>query len=312
MFLLAGIVVAEGFLRHTDKQTNCASLHLSVQPKSGSTWLEFVLAAVTDEYCSVNHCSTNNGGSADGWWGIDFAEGHPRTTSLKTVNRKGKHTMRVLKEVQMHYVKEPEIGQDAALQEIQKADWASLDRSIKASGLKDRDERKCYIYMFRDPRDVALSACHYFHQGSECNADQYLADRISSYSAWTQLRYAEYKSLSQVAPDQHFEVFFSDLSRTFVPTVVRLADSIGMPITEAQAEAIEKAVSIDKMRKAEKRDETLMDRSVLSRGGSGDKIRKGATCGFKSEVAEKTAEAVTSKMNSVLSDELAQMFDCEK
>jgi hypothetical protein len=216
--------------------------------------------------------------------------------------------MRVMKELKMDYVTQPETDQDDELQTIRQAD----SESLKAVGMKDKHQRKCYIYIFRDPRDVALSACHYFLEEDACNADKYLSERISGYTAWTQVRYDEYKTVSEVAPEQNFAVFFSDLKLNFVPTIQRLAESFGMPITDAQAAAVEKAVSFSEMRKAEQRNRTLLDKSVLSRGGKNDKMRKGTHCGFKGEVTEKTAEAVTTKMNSLLSKELAEMFDCEK
>jgi len=255
---------------------------LNGEPKSGTTWLEFVLKAVLTESCA--HTA-----------GCD-AVPQDRTVLTKTAadmvtfSLEGKHVI-------------PNIGHKNQF-DFSRAPVLS-DEQVKqaaARTMEEADAASKWLVIFRDPRDVTISSC--FHMFKGCpKPDEYTNSKLGSITAWIDLRYRLFKAVKELAPQRVKFLFYEEMKEDEQGTIMEIAQFFGVPLDKEQAAKIHEQTTFDSMARMPKKE-------VAQGGAASGKVREGATCGFKHTLSEVTMQSASKQIKRILDSELARKFTC--
>jgi hypothetical protein len=266
---------------------------MHAQTKSGTTWLESILKEIASQYCFANGCTVEN---------MDWSSAKPFYVRFQN-GQKMKFDLHFKHNLLLPHSKtSTHPGTNASgIRER----WEARSSEVPEVAKHNQLEKKCRIGVYRDPRDVTISACHFFTR--DCNPDQYLTDHLEATATWIGIRHEEFSIAHEFAPNTHFMLFYPDLMNEFVPTVTRLARDLGLPVDKAVVAEMEQKFSVKNMKKRESKG--LVRNSVKHYGS---KVRKGGLCEFRTEVSSTTAREATVKMASILPKDLMMRFECDE
>lgn len=252
------------------------------EPKSGTTWLEFVLKELITESC-------------DKAAGCDLIP-EDRTvtaqtaTKLVTFNLSAKHTI-------------PNVGHINKFDFSRAPDLSDAEvEQAAARTLKEATEATRWLIIFRDPRDVTISSC--YHMFKDClNADQYMSQKIGAVTRWIDLRYRLFKALQVMAPQRVKMLFYDHMKNDEEGTIAELADWMGLHLSKEKVARVYDLTTFSSMAK-------LPTKKVPQGGAASGKVREGAICGYKKDLSEDVEETTTRQMRRILGSELSARFTC--
>jgi len=258
------------------------SVLLNGEPKSGTTWLEFVLKELITESCSREA-------------GCELTP-EDRTVTAKTAadlvtfDLSGKHTIPNVGHInKFDFSRAPDLSDE----EVQQA---------AAKTLQEATEARKWLVIFRDPRDVTISSC--YHMFTNCpNADQYMSQKIGAVTRWIDLRYRLFKALQVMAPQRVKMLFYDHMKHDEEGTITELADWMGLHLTKEQVSRVYDLTTFSAMAK-------MPTKKVPQGGAASGKVREGAICGYKKELSEDVEETTTRQMRRILNSELSAKFAC--
>lgn len=233
----------------------CAVLKQSAQPKSGTTWLGQLLYSLGEAACDdERRCQ---------------AKRHSRRMRIV-----GRHLdMRIEPRLEKHDVPgvgDEKFGYHGALFPIDPPREKVNAKRLDELAATLQEEKTCIFFMFRDPRDVVVSACH--HGGKPCNLQSFWRKHMAATAEWISLRYAVFAHLeARGAPVS--AVFFEDLKRNFTGTAATIAAAAGLPVPARLLPRVQEETSLKALR------DLAADGHL---GGGETKVRKGHDCGFLS------------------------------
>jgi hypothetical protein len=286
-------------------------VHQNAQPKSGTTWLENIVNLMVHQYCSANGCTALQDEDApDPRDRRQVLVSSQEWQTLVDLNADGEKTNELwLRDKHKLFPYEavgtpPKYPKTPAPLEVMTT--PAFKQQLFEFAAHMKKHRTCIVGLLRDPRDVVLSACHYV-EGSACRPEEYLKANLNATLSWTQLRFNIYNELSAMIPDRFFVLYFEDLKEDFQGTVGHLAEQLGFPLGAESLAAIEHETSFSRLKHMET-DGVLNGKS--RRTGHGDKIRRGAACGFSSEVDSPTAAWSTSMFAKYATASFNERFSC--
>jgi len=265
-----------------EQKMHCAFVHEHGQPKSGTTWLHFVLLKIAKYSCD------EEGGTKCVRPDMEaFPPFYHKKHELFPYRAIGGDNFQRLAPTHV-------LRQKAARSELR----SFIEKLNKSRG--------CIVGLLRDPRDIVISGCHYFQKA--CAPDQYMRSELGYAVSWTALRWEVYSRVAEALPGRMFILFYQDLRQRFVPVVQRLSQQLGMPLAEQKVHRVENETSVAKMQLSEKAG-FVPNIKWLPRGVV--KVRKGEVCGFLSEVSPRTAAWAAKEMEKAhLPSELAEKLSC--
>lgn len=250
-------------------EPRCAVLKLSAQPKSGTTWLSQLLYSLGTAACDDGRCTVEHGATHMHLTGPDL--------DLNIEPKADKHGI--------PGVGGEKFGYKNALFP-KKPPTETLDaQRLEELAATLRAEKTCILFMFRDPRDVVVSGCHYsqkWREGAEtCDLGHFWRKHLAATAEWISLRYAVFAHLeASGAPVS--SVFFEDLKTNFEATAATIAANAGLEVPARLMPRVQAETSLDALR-------NLAADGHLAGGET--KVRKGEQCGFLS--ANLTAEDIS-------------------
>jgi len=169
--------------------------------------------------------------------------------------------------------------------------------------LLSKDPTAKWVTIFRDPRDVTISAC--YHLIHDCpDMEQFVQTHLPRDVQWVDLRFRFFKEIKR-QDDSRVDIFFYDeLQRFGVRGVQQLGLLLlGQPMaTTAEAEEIQKRANFKSMERA--------GEAIPQGGAQSGKMRKGRLCGFKSELSGPAAANATAVMRSMQKSDLTGRWIC--
>lgn len=271
-----------GGLRFYDDDGRMHDVVLNGEPKSGTTWLEYVVKEILTTACT------------------DETTCH-LTHNERTVTTETAAAMLTYSLDEKHII--PGVGH------INKFDFnnppALTDKEIRMRAretLRNSSTGKQWLVVFRDPRSVTLSSC--FHMYKNCpDPAGFSMKRIDVLTKWIDLRYRFFKELQkQAEPKRVMLLFYEDIREDEVGYINKIGGFFGVSLTEAQVAKVQETTTLSAMKDMGKR--------VPQGGAASGKVREGATCGYRSELPEDAGKRVTQKMRRLLGKELKQKWTC--
>lgn len=252
------------------------------EPKSGTTWLEHVLRALVTEYCGhAVGCDTVPG---------DHTVAAKTAADLVTFSVEGKHVI-------------PYVGHknDFDFSRAPKVSDADL-RAAASRRLEEASSGTRWLAIFRDPRDVTISACYHMYKGCP-NADKYMSKRLGTITAWIDLRYRLFKAMQGLAPERVTLLFYEEMRRDEQGTIMDLAELFGVPLDREQAARISAETTFDAM--------ALLPKTAVAQDfAASGKVREGLVCGYKKVLSEAMVHSSSREMRRILNSELSGRWTC--
>jgi len=256
---------------------------LNGEPKSGTTWLEYVAKEILTEVCAKESgCQLLKGAN-----GRDLVA--HRGSGSVAYDMDTKHEI-------------PNVGHKNAF------DFSiapsMTDEQVKAAAKATLDgaaESAKWLVIFRDPRDVTISSC--YHMVKNCpNPNGYVGGKISRISQWIDLRYRLFDALRKLAPDRVLMLFYEEMKKDEQGTIGRLADYFEVPLNKKQGMLISSRTTFSAMKDSG---------SKIAQGGAASgKVREGASCGYAKELDADAAKRITEQMRRDLSPALNAAWAC--
>lgn len=292
LFALAALAPAMqrggGARADATRQPRCAELRLSAQPKSGTTWLAQLLYSLGTAACEDGRCKARKGATH-----MHLSGDH---LDLRIEPKSDKHGV-------------PGVGDEKFGYHSALFPKSPPDETLNAQRLDDladklRAEKTCIIFMFRDPRDVVVSGCHYtenWRHGEKCDLEGFWRKHVAATAEWISLRYSVFAYLeARGAPVS--SVFFEDLKTNFTATATAIAAAAGLKVPARLLPRVQNETSLDALR------DLAADGHLA---GGETKVRKGEQCGFLS-ATNLTAEDISwaSQFIDAMPRALRRKFAC--
>jgi len=195
-------------------------LHVTGEPKSGTTWLEMIIHSLAQRACEdkdlgndcvyLKHAKRVDRNEDDRQFKLWFNHGQANDNSNITgIMHCGKHFIYPKNAGVYHpnsgYFKPPLFHHrhfrdipgcaefsvpslSASEEELIKAN-AVLARCIPTELTSHEDMLERFVLISRDPRDVAVSAYYYFRHDEETTLTEYITQHLPTITAWTALRF---------------------------------------------------------------------------------------------------------------------------
>jgi len=256
---------------------------LNGEPKSGTTWLEYVAKDLLSQVCEKE----------PGCQLLQNPDG--RTVSAQRTSGLVKYDMDTKHEI-------PNVGHKNAFdfsiapsmtdEQVEAAAKATLDQAPE--GAK-------WLAIFRDPRDVTISSC--YHMVKNCpDASGYTNGRIDKIARWIELRHRLFVELQKLAPKRVMLLYYEEMKMDEKGTIRRIAEYFEVPLTKKQGMLISEHTTFSAMKES--------GAKIAQGGAASGKVREGATCGYEKELTHEAAAQVTNKMRRVLSPALNAIWKC--
>eukprot|EP00415_Alexandrium_ostenfeldii_P003981 UN3981 len=104
-----------------------------------------------------------------------------------------------------------------------------------------------WVVIFRDPRDDVVSACYHGLDGC-LGVDKYVGDHIAAFASWISIRYRMFRAIQALSPPQVRLVFYDEMRRGEVGTIMEIAAFLGSPLSRGQAELVHDRTTMDAVR----------------------------------------------------------------
>lgn len=277
----AGVVDGLAALSAQVKNT---SIVINGEPKSGTTWLEYVAKEVLGQGCTKRHrCSM-----------VENADGRTYSAQMPSgtvsYDMSAKHTI-------------PHIGHLNKFDFSHPPAMSDVDVELAArTALQEAPEGTKWLAIFRDPRDVTISSC--YHMYKDCpNANGYVSSKIQGIAKWINIRHRFFLALRKLAPEKVHMLYYEEMRKDELGTIKGLARFFGMSINRRQVRIISSHTTFSTMREKPKD-------QVAQGGAASGKVREGASCGYSKELTEDAAQRVTKTMRASLSAELNAKWQC--
>jgi len=273
----------QGQFRRLENQAGVVHriFHVNGEPKSGTTWFEFVLKNILRQYSLDNHQCVY--------------EENDRKYVLKCPHQvirlawQGKHTV-------------PGIARGHSVTDYSQLPEVGADRLKAAAGMAVQ-RQEYWLPIFRDPRAVLVACCH---AALYPNCDEVLSERISESVGWINLRYRFFQQvIEQSARSPVARItFYNRLKDNFLSEVRELSEfMVGDVLSLRAAQAVQTATSVSATKKLEETGEFHARKKV-----GFTKVRNGTVCGFVADVTPDTMQKAISIMHKTLTPELNSAF----
>lgn len=252
--------------------------HLNGEPKSGTTWLEYLVKETLEVLCKPSHkCS----------WKV---KGRLATINSPTGDANfgvaNKHTIPGLSgKNSFHFCHPPNFTDEEVLETAQR----ELIEQPHAN----------WIAIFRDPRDVTISAC--YHEYKDCpDTEHYVQTHLPRVVEWVDLRHRFFKEVERQDNGRVLNLYYEELKASSVREIQRLGFFLlGLRATAAEAVEVQRRASLSSMKAA--------GGEIPQGGAKSGKVRKGSSCGFRSELSPAAASRATEVMRQMLVGSALQM-----
>jgi len=256
---------------------------LNGEPKSGTTWLEYVIKDLLTEVCAKESgCQLLPG--KDGRTVVA-----QRASSAVQYDMSIKHTI-------------PNVGHANSF-DFSNAPYmtdAQVEAAAKAT-LNGATQDAKWLAIFRDPRDVTLSSC--FHMVKNCpDASGYSIGKIDKIAKWIDLRHRLFGALQKLAPERVLMLFYEEMKKDEKGTIHRLAEYFEVPLSKKQGMLISEHTTFNAMKES--------GAKIAQGGAASGKVREGASCAYEKDLNPEAATQVTTKMRRDLSPALNAVWKC--
>jgi len=256
---------------------------LNGEPKSGTTWLEYVIKDLLTEVCAKESgCQLLPG--KDG-----------RTVVAQSASSAVQYDMSI-----KHTI--PNVGHANSF-DFSNAPYmtdAQVEAAAKAT-LNGATQDAKWLAIFRDPRDVTLSSC--FHMVKNCpDASGYSIGKIDKIAKWIDLRHRLFGALQKLAPERVLMLFYEEMKKDEKGTIHRLAEYFEVPLSKNQGMLISEHTTFNAMKES--------GAKIAQGGAASGKVREGASCAYEKDLNPEAATQVTTKMRRDLSPALNAVWKC--
>jgi len=256
---------------------------LNGEPKSGTTWLEYVIKDLLTQVCA-------------GEAGCQLLQGKDgRTVAAQRASALVQYDMST-----KHMI--PNVGHANSFDfsNAPSMSDAQVEAAAKAT-LDGATEDAKWLAIFRDPRDVTISSC--YHMVKNCpDASGYTNGRIDKIARWIELRHRLFVELQKLAPKRVMLLYYEEMKMDEKGTIRRIAEYFEVPLTKKQGMLISEHTTFSAMKES--------GAKIAQGGAASGKVREGATCGYEKELTHEAAAQVTNKMRRVLSPALNAIWKC--
>jgi len=258
-------------------------IRINGEPKSGTTWLEMVVRETLAVLCNPGrNCSYSQRGR--------MALIRDKSGD-KQVGVGRKHAI-------------PGVADKAALEFSAPLELTDQELSLKAEEELANEAGVRWAVIFRDPRDVTLSAC--YHQFWNCpQKEEYFKSNYRSVIKWTDLRHRFFREVVRRDSGRALLLFYEDLKADLLQQVLRLSAFLLGQDQAGTAEATEvvKRTSFSAMKAA--------GLAIPQGGAQTGKVRKGEACGYRSDLSREAAAKATDILHELLSNSsLRYRWEC--
>jgi len=256
---------------------------LNGEPKSGTTWLEYVIKDLLTQVCA-------------GEAGCQLLQGKDgRTVAAQRASALVQYDMST-----KHMI--PNVGHANSFDfsNAPSMSDAQVEAAAKAT-LDGATEDAKWLAIFRDPRDVTISSC--YHMVKNCpDASGYTNGRIDKIARWIELRHRLFVELQKLAPKRVMLLYYEEMKMDEKGTIRRIAEYFEVPLTKKQGMLISSRTTFSAMKDSG---------SKIAQGGAASgKVREGASCGYAKELDADAAKRITEQMRRDLSPALNAAWAC--
>lgn len=258
-------------------------IRINGEPKSGTTWLEMVVRETLAVLCNLGHnCSYSQ-------------KGREALIRVKSGDR----------QVSVHRKHDiPGVADKAALDFTPPPELTDEELSLKAAEELAQEAGVRWLVIFRDPRDVTMSAC--YHQFWNCpHKEAYFKSNFPSVVKWTDLRHRFFQEVVRQDSSRALILFYEDLKADLSKQVSRLSGFLLGQEQAGTAETTEvvKRTSFIAMKAA--------GLAVPQGGAQTGKVRKGEVCGYRSDISPEAAVRAADILHKILSNSsLRYRWEC--
>lgn len=247
-------------------------IRVNGEPKSGTTWLEMVVRETLAVLCKLGrNCSYSQRGR--------MALIRDKSGDKQFVAAR-KHVI-------------PGVADKAALEFSAPPKLTDQELSLKAEEALAHEAGVRWVVIFRDPRDVTMSAC--YHQFRNCpHKEAYFKSNFPSVVKWTNLRYRFFQEVVRREKDRALIMFYEDLKVDLLQQVLRLSRFLlhQEKVGTAEATEVVKRTSFSVMKAA--------GLAIPQGGAQTGKVRKGEACGYRSDISPEAAAKATDILHKLL------------
>lgn len=272
-----------------DKETNAFSYHLNGEPKSGTTWLEFVAdGLMKHHFIGCKSTASNCKFSAKN----RIAQLSDGKLSESLTGDAGKHTIPV------------DVGKNHGMGfDFGSAPTLTADQiKEKATKKVQQSPNEAYLAIVRDPRDVLVSSCYHMRQTHDCSG--FAKGKYMNLVDWIKLRYELFSAMAKVSNGRNAHVvFFESLKKDFSSEARRIAEFLQLQISNEDIDAVKFETSLSQMKIKDQQ-------GKVPRGRAPQKVRKGEACAFRVDLKEELVNEITAYMKQTLPSELYAHWQC--
>ncbi|CAK0880145.1 unnamed protein product [Prorocentrum cordatum] len=263
---------------------------LNGEPKSGTTWLEYVAKDLLTQACESERpgCELLQGVGGRTVSAL-------RTSGLVRYDIDAKHRI-----PNIGHKNEFDFSMAPSLSD------AEVEAAAKATLTGETADAK-WLAIFRDPRDVTISSCYHMSKGCP-DATGYVQKatkrhRIDRIAKWIALRHRFFDALQRLAPERVMILFYEEMKKDEEGTIKKLANYFEVPLTRKQRMLISSHTTFSAMK-------DMGSVKVAQGGAASGKVREGASCGYAKELSADGAQRVTAIMRRDLSPALNAVWKC--
>lgn len=271
---------------------NDFNYHLNGEPKSATTWLEFVVDGLMAHVCKGTASSCKS-----------YVKERKATLSDGSLSERfspfGKH------KIPVNISKQHGNSFD-----FSEAPQLTADQIKKLAAFKvQQSPHEGWLAIVRDPRDVLVSACYHL-KWDNCSAfvkykGKNLKEKYKNSIDWIKLRYELFSAMAKVSNGQNAHVvFFENLKKDFSSEARRISKFLQLQVSDKDIDAVELETSLSQMKKQE-------EHGKVPKGGEkAQKVRKGESCAFSADLNEEVENEITEYMKQTLPPELYAHWQC--
>jgi len=280
------------FTRKTPATPKNVTVFLNGEPKSGTTWLEYIAKDLVTEGCAREPgCQLVSEDTDDRTMGqrtSAMTVNAQRTSGLVRYDIKSKH-------------KVPYVGHFNNLDFTfaPKMTDAEVEATARST-LKGAEQGAKWLAIFRDPRDVVISMCYHSIKGCP-DADSHVLVRIDRVAAWINLRHRFFDALHKLAPERVMTLYYEEMKKDQRGTIKQLAKLFELPVSRRQVRLISEHTSFSAMKEMPR---------IAQKGAASGMVREGGSCMYDKQLTAKAAKLATAKMRGVLSPALNAIWTC--
>jgi len=280
------------FTRKIPANSRNITVFLNGEPKSGTTWLEYIAKDLITEGCAREAgCQLVSEDTDDRTMGqrtTATAVSAHRTSGLLRYDVKDKHRV-------------PNVGHFNSLDFTIAPNMTDADVEAAAkSTLEGAAQGAKWLAVFRDPRDVAISMC--YHSVKDCpDASGHTLVRINRVAQWINLRHRFFDALHKLAPERVMTLYYEDMKSDERGAIRQLARLFEVPVSRRQVRLISERTTFSAMKEMPR---------IAQKGAVSGMVREGGSCMYDKQLSAEAAKQVTEKMRRALSPELNAIWKC--